>query len=260
MIDRSQDALLRAVDISKNYGGAVAVKGVTLDLAGGEIAGLIGPNGAGKSTLFDILAGDQRPTSGQVLLRGRAVQEEATHRRLAAGLARTFQIPRPFAAMSVVENVMLGAASHPGERLWPNWLSPTRVARAETQALARALELLEFVTLAPLAWQPAAVLSGGQRKLLEIARVLMAEPAVILLDEPAAGVSPALLELIVERIRVLHGRGTSFLIVEHNIELVTRLCERVFVMAGGELLCEGSPQAVVRDARVIEAYLGGIAA
>ncbi len=260
MIDRSQDALLQAVDISKNYGGAFAVKGVTLALAHGEIAGLIGPNGAGKTTLFDILAGDQRPSSGQVLLRGRAVQDEATHRRLAAGLARTFQIPRPFAAMSVVENVMLGAQAHPGERLWPSWIAPARVATAEAQAFARAMQLLEFVTLAPLARQPAEVLSGGQCKLLELARVLMAEPAVILLDEPAAGVSPALLEVIVERIRLLHRRGTSFLIVEHNMELVTQLCERVFVMAGGELLCQGNPQAVLRDPRVIEAYLGSVAA
>jgi len=260
MIDRSHDPLLRAVGICMNYGGATAVSDVSLTLASGEIAGLIGPNGAGKTTLFDILAGDQRPSSGQVLLRGRPVQDEATHRRLAAGLARTFQIPRPFGAMSVVENVMLGGPNHPGERLWANWFAPARVARAETQAFARAMELLDFVTLAPLARQPAAVLSGCQRKLLEFARVLMAEPAVILLDEPAAGVTPALLEVIVERIRLLNRQGTSFLIVEHNMELVTQLCQRVFVMAGGKLVCEGSPQAVVRDPRVIEAYLGGIAA
>jgi branched-chain amino acid transport system ATP-binding protein len=254
------EPILRTEAVSKRFGGTLAVNGVTLSIAAGAVAGLIGPNGAGKSTLFDILAGDQRPSSGQVFLRGRAVEAAPVHARLAAGLGRTFQIPRPFAAMSVVENVLLGSQQHDGERVWPNWLAPRRVARTESALLGQAMELLEFLALAPLAQQAAGVLSGGQRKLLELARVLMAQPAVVLLDEPAAGVNPALLELIIERIALLNQRGITFVIVEHNMDLVARLCGEVFVMASGELLCQGAPGDVVQDRRVIDAYLGGVAA
>ncbi len=242
------------------FGGSVAVDSVSLTVAAGSLSGLIGPNGAGKSTLFDILAGDRQPTSGRVFLRGEAVETKPAHARLASGLGRTFQIPRPFAAMTVVENVMLGGRGHSGERVWPNWFARARVARTETAMFGRAMELLEFVTLAPLAHQPARMLSGGQRKLLELARVLMAEPSIVLLDEPAAGVNPALLDVVIDRIAALNRRGIAFLIVEHNMDLVARLCRHVFVMAGGELLTEGRPQDVVRDARVIDAYLGGIPA
>ncbi len=252
--------ILEAVALVKRFGGATAVDDVSLAVSAGEIAGLIGPNGAGKSTLFDLLAGGQRPTSGRILLKGAAVETAPAHARLGAGLGRTFQIPRPFAAMSLVENVMLGGQHHPGEKVWPNWLRASRVARAEAASFARAMELLEFLTLAPLAYAPAAVLSGGQRKLLELARVLMAEPAVVLLDEPAAGVAPALLDLIMDRIAALNARGITFLIVEHNMELVAELCRHVFVMAGGRLLTQGTAAEVVADARVIDAYLGGVAA
>jgi branched-chain amino acid transport system ATP-binding protein len=251
---------LRAVDISMRFGGAVAVDRVSLELRAGEIAGLIGPNGAGKSTFFDILAGDLRPSAGRVLLYGEPVEARPAHTRLGAGLGRSFQIPRPFAGMTVVENVMAGAQRHAGERIWPNLLTPARIARTEAALLARAMELLDFVTLAPLAREPARVLSGGQRKLLELARLLMAEPSVVLLDEPAAGVHPALLELIMQRIRSLNSGGMTFLIVEHNMDLIARLCTRVFVMAAGALVCEGGPAAVVRDPRVVEAFLGGAAA
>ncbi len=238
------------------FGGSAAVDGVSLALAAGDLSGLIGPNGAGKSTLFDILAGDRRPTSGRVLLRGESVERQPTHARLAAGLGRTFQIPRPFAALTVLENVMLGCQHHLGEHVWPNWLAPGRVARLETAAAARALEILEFMTLHKLAHNPAGILSGGQRKLLELARVLMAEPSVVLLDEPAAGVNPALLDTIIERIALLNRRGMTFLIVEHNMDLVARLCRHVFVMTRGALLCEGRPHEAIADPRVIDAYLG----
>jgi branched-chain amino acid transport system ATP-binding protein len=252
--------VLQAVAVSKRFGGTLAVDEVSLAVQAGTIAGLIGPNGAGKTTLFDILAGAQQPTSGRVYLRGQALDSQPVHARVAAGLGRTFQIPRPFAGMTVVENVMLGCQRHVGERIWPNWLSPKRVARTETQVLGRAMEWLEFMTLAPLANQPARVLSGGQRKLLELARLLMAEPSVVLLDEPAAGVNPVLLDTIIARIAALNQRGITFLIVEHNMELVAELCRQVFVMAAGKMLCQGPPRDVVRDPRVIDAYLGGLAA
>ena len=253
-------AILEAVAVTQRFGEALAVDGVSLAIAGGEIAGLIGPNGAGKTTLFDILAGDRRPTAGAVRLNGRAVERKPADARLAAGLGRTFQIPRPFGALTVAENVMLGRQGHPGERVWPNWLASARVQRAERETYERAMELLELVTLAPLAQEPARNLSGGQRKLLELARVLIAEPAIVLLDEPSAGVHPALLETIAARVAALNAAGMTFLIIEHNLELVARLCSHVYVMAAGRLLCEGTPSEVVRDARVIEAYVGGRAA
>ena len=253
-------AILAAEALTKRFGGVVAVDGVSLAVRQGEIAGLIGPNGAGKTTFFDLLAGDQSATSGGILLKGRRVGRAGAPSRIAAGLGRTFQIPRPFGEMSLVENVMLGAQGQAGERIWANWLTPGSVAREERAAFSKAMELLDFVTLAPLAREPARKLSGGQRKLLELARVLMADPAIILLDEPAAGVNPSLLEVIIARIIEINRRGATFLVIEHNMDMVARLCGRVFVMANGRLLCEGAPDAVARDPRVIAAYLGGVAA
>ena len=225
----------------------------------GRITGLIGPNGAGKTTLFNLIAGSLRPTAGAITFEGRDIAHAPAHRRLALGLGRTFQIPRPFAAMTVLENVLLAAQAQRGERPFANWLAPRAVAAEERRNIARAREIIDFLALARLAAEPAAVLSGGQRKLLELARVLMAEPRLVLLDEPAAGVNPTLLETIIDRIRDLHARGISFLIVEHNLDLVARLCSEVHVMAGGRLLASGPPEAVTRDKRVIEAYLGGAA-
>ncbi len=240
-----------------HFGGVKVLNAVSLALAAGDLSGLIGPNGAGKSTFFDVLAGARRPTCGQVFMRGKEIEMCAAHTRLPMGMGRTFQIPHPFATLSVLENAMLGCQRHPGEGILANWFTYERVVRFETAAQARAMEILEFVTLAKHAHQPAGILSGGQRKLLELARVLMAEPAVILLDEPAAGVNPALLDVIMERIAVLNGRGMTFLIVEHNMDLIARLCRHVFVMSAGTVLCEGKPDEVARDGRVIDAYLGG---
>ncbi|SEP94083.1 amino acid/amide ABC transporter ATP-binding protein 1, HAAT family [Faunimonas pinastri] len=254
------EPLLVAEGIVKRFGGVAAVDGVSFALRRGEILGLIGPNGAGKTTLFDCLAGSQSPSEGRILMRGRPVERLPAWRRLEAGLGRTFQIPRPFPEMTVLENVLLGRQGAAGETILPNWLQPGRVRREEAESRERAMVLLDFVTLAKLANEPARVLSGGQRKLLELARVLMAEPEAILLDEPAAGVNPSLLEVIMERIRDLNARGTTFLLIEHNMDMVARLCGRVLVMASGQLLMTGTHDEVVRDRRVVDAYLGGVAA
>jgi branched-chain amino acid transport system ATP-binding protein len=250
------EPILHAHSVSKRFGDRLVVDRVCLEIAAGDVVGLIGPNGAGKTTLFDMLAGDQRPTAGRIILHGKAVDQSPAHARLAAGLGRTFQIPRPFGAMTVLENVMLGHPDHAGERILANWFAPWRVGRCETAAARRAMELLDFVTLAPLAQQPARSLSGGQRKLLDLARLLMAGPSLMLLDEPAAGVNPALLEVIAERIGALNRQGMTFLIVEHNMDLIARLCGRVHVLAAGAMICEGTAHEVVRDPRVIDAYLG----
>jgi len=251
--------MLELSGLSRRFGGARAVDQVTLTLPPGRITGLIGPNGAGKTTLFNLIAGSLRPSAGRVRFEGRDISRAPPHRRLRLGLGRTFQIPRPFAAMTVLENVLLAAQGQRGERPFANWLAGRAVAAEERRNLARAREIIAFLHLDRLAASPAAALSGGQRKLLELARVLMAEPRLVLLDEPAAGVNPSLLETIIDRIRALHAGGLSFLIVEHNLDLVARLCSQVHVMAAGRLLVSGPPEEVTRDPRVIEAYLGGAA-
>ncbi len=231
-----------AENIEKRFGGVAAVDNVSLVVRSNEIVGLIGPNGAGKTTLFDLLAGE--PASeppGAYSWMMSAVERAPAHARIGCGLGRTFQIPRPFVGMTLVENVMLGGRGQSGEKPWPNWLTPGRVAREERAIFEKAMALLDFVTLAPLAHQPARVLSGGQRKLLELARIMMAEPKILLLDEPAAGVNPSLLEVIIERIAAINRQGAAFLIIEHNMDMVARLCGHVFVMASGRMLCEGTP-------------------
>lgn len=252
--------LIAARDLVKRFGGVRAVDGMSITLCRGEMAGLIGPNGAGKTTLFNLLAGSLKPTSGSIRIGGQEVAQEGPERRIARGVGRTFQIPRPFAEMTVLENVLTGGQRQAGEHIWKNFLRPGRVAAQEREAVDKARALLDFVTLSGLESEPARVLSGGQRKLLELARILMADPEVILLDEPAAGVNPSLLELIIDRVLELNAQGKSILLIEHNMEMVARLCGRVVVMATGKFLTEGAPDVVARDPAVIEAYLGGVAA
>jgi branched-chain amino acid transport system ATP-binding protein len=248
--------VLRVSGLTRRFGGAVAVDDVTLAVEAGSITGLIGPNGAGKTTLFNLIAGSLAPTAGAILLDGRDIAAQPAHQRLARGLGRTFQIPRPFPAMTVLENVLVGAQGQLGETILPNWLRPRAVARQEGDLVRRARDILGFLDLARLEAEPAARLSGGQRKLLELARVLMARPRLVLLDEPAAGVNPSLLRDIMERIRALNAGGMTFLIVEHNMDLVAGLCGVAHVMAGGRLLASGTPAEVTADARVLDAYLG----
>ncbi len=250
---------LEAREVVKAFGGVRAVDGMSISLARGELLGLIGPNGAGKTTLFNLLAGSLRPTSGAILIGGRDMTAAGPDARIGSGVGRTFQIPRPFAEMTVLENVLTGGQRQSGERAWLNIVRPGRIAAEERAAVEKARALLDFVTLSRLEGEPARVLSGGQRKLLELARILMADPDTILLDEPAAGVNPTLLELIIDRVLELNARGTSILLIEHNMEMVARLCSRVVVMAGGTYLTEGSPQDIARNPAVVDAYLGGVA-
>jgi branched-chain amino acid transport system ATP-binding protein len=243
-------------DVSRRFGGHLAVDSISFQVRPGTITGLIGPNGAGKTTLFNLIAGALPPTGGRIALGSRRLDGQPAHQVLRAGVARTFQIPRPFVAMTVLENLMLAGQDQPGERFWTNWLRPVAVADGERALRARARELIDFVGLGALIGAPARVLSGGQRKLLELARALMTAPRLLLLDEPAAGVNPVLLEAIAERIVALHRAGVTILLVEHNLDLVMRLCRPVLVMAGGRLLLEDDPDAVRADPRVVEAYLG----
>jgi branched-chain amino acid transport system ATP-binding protein len=249
--------VIAVADLVKSFDSLRAVDGVSFSLEPGSITGLIGPNGAGKTTLFNTIAGVFRPTSGTITLGGARIDGLPPDRLFARGLARTFQIPRPFAAMTVLENVMLAAPGQAGERFWENWLRHGGVRRDERALRARAMEALAFTNLDRLATAPARTLSGGQHKLLELARVLLAEPKIILLDEPAAGVTPALMETLVEKIVALNRRGITFLIIEHNMDLVMSICRPILVMAQGKLIMQGDADAVRADPRVIDAYLGG---
>ena len=249
--------MLEVLAVSRHFGGILAVDSVSMAVRRGEIVGLIGPNGAGKTTLFNCIAGTVRPSAGQILLGGAAIEREPAHARLGRGLGRTFQIPRPFPQMTLIENLLVAAKNQTGEHMLANWFQVARVAREERAHVERAMALLEFVALDKLAHEPARILSGGQRKLLELARIMMADPAIVLLDEPAAGVNPSLCETIISRIAEINRGGVAFLIIEHNMDLVARLCRHVFVMASGRLLAEGAPGDVIRDSRVVEAYLGG---
>jgi branched-chain amino acid transport system ATP-binding protein len=251
--------LLVAEGVTKTFGGHQAVNQVSFSLKSGSIAGLIGPNGAGKTTLFNCLAGSLKPTSGRILLDGRSIGGLPPCDVFSAGLARTFQIPRPFPEMSVLDNVMVAAKDQAGERLWNNWLRPALVAQQERAAREAARHWLSFVGLSELETKPARILSGGQRKLLELARVMVSKPKLVLLDEPGAGVNPVLLNQIVEKVAALNAEGTTFLIIEHNMDLVASLCLPVLVMAQGRLLLSGDATTVMSDPRVIEAYLGNAA-
>ncbi len=251
------ELILRGVRLIKDFGGLRAVDEASFEVQKGTITGLIGPNGAGKTTLFNLITGFLRPDAGQVFFRGQEITGWPPYRVFHLGLARTFQIPREHRLMTVLENLMLVPPGQGGERFWNNWLRPGLVQAQEEAIRAKALGVLEFVELAHLKNEFAGNLSGGQRKLLELARVLMADPLLILLDEPGAGVNPTLMRKLASKIEELRNRGITFLIIEHDMDLVMRLCNPVIVMSEGKRLAEGTPEEVRKDPRVLEAYLGG---
>ena len=249
-------ALLRVRDVAKRFGGLRALDGVTLDVRGGTITGLIGPNGAGKTTLFDVISGLTRPDAGEISLGEYRLDGRSADAIARLGITRTFQIPRPLARLTVLDNLLVYAKDQRGERLRALAVGWRAIAADERALTSRALDILELTELAHLRDAPAATLSGGQKKLLELARALMAAPSLVLLDEPGAGVNPTLMRSLVAVLRALHARGISFLLIEHDMDLIAELCDPVIVMAAGRRLVEGPFADVRRDPRVLEAYLG----
>ena len=255
---QGDEALLSIRGVTKRFGGFTAVDAMSFDLRPGVIAGLIGPNGAGKTTLFNMIAGLSKPDEGKVLLDGVPIQGRPPHRIFAAGLSRTFQIPHPFREMSVLENVMMVPLKQAGELFWNNWLRPGTVARQERETRVRAEEVIDFCGLSRVRGDRANTLSGGQLKLLELARVLMADPKIILLDEPAAGVNPTLMMTLIDKIKALNARGYTFLIIEHNMDVVMSICDPVLVMSQGRLLYQGDGAGARQNKDVLNAYLGDL--
>ena len=252
--------LLSVSRVTKRFGGVEALADCTLSVAEGSITGLIGPNGAGKTTLFNVVSGLTSADRGEIHLGVDRLNGLPPHAIARRGVGRTFQIPRPLARMTVLENVLVYAHEQPGEGLARVFAAPGRVRAAERAVRERALAILASMDLAHLAAARAETLSGGQKKLLELARALMGEPRMILLDEPGAGVNPTLMRSLVDTIRALRAAGRTFLLIEHDMDLVTELCDPVIVMAQGRKLVEGPFAEVRRDPRVLEAYLGTTAA
>ncbi len=244
-------------DLHMHFGGIRAVDGASLSIENGAITGLIGPNGAGKTTLFNVIAGMHRPTSGHVYLEGEEITGLPPHELFAKGVLRTFQIAHEFSTLTVRENLMTVPGGQSGERLRNVWLRPGRIRAEEAALRAKADEVIEFLKLDAVADELAGNLSGGQKKLVELGRTMMAEPRVVLLDEVGAGVNRTLLKEISGAILRLNlHRGYTFCIIEHDMELISLLCDPVIVMVEGKVLTQGSAPVIQADERVVEAYLG----
>ncbi len=249
-------ALLEVQEVSRSFYGVHALEGVNLSVETGRITGLIGPNGAGKTTLFNCISGVVPPDSGTIRFDGRDITGWRPDRIAAAGLVRTFQIARGFPRLSVYENLLLYGDRQPGERVGVALLKPAIALRREGELVERAYGVAKRLNLVRVLNDPAASLSGGQKKLLEIGRVLMASPKLIMLDEPVAGVNPTLTREIAGHLRGLVGEGVTILLIEHHMDTIAELCDRVVVLAEGRNLADGSFDEVAHDAAVQEAYMG----
>lgn len=251
------DTILQIEDVSRSFGGLQAVSHCSFDVRQGHITGLIGPNGAGKTTVLNLIAGELHPDSGQIVFEGANIAGKLPYEVARKGVARTFQLARELAELTVLENLLMAPYPQSGENFFRALWQGKAVRRQEAELKERARRLLELVGLYSLRNDLAGSLSGGQKKLLELARVMMTRPNLLLMDEPAAGVNPALMERLLQYIRLLRDEmGVTVLIIEHNLGIVESLCEDVIVMAVGTVLARGAMSELRENTEVIEAYLG----
>jgi branched-chain amino acid transport system ATP-binding protein len=251
------EPILSVQQVTKRFGGLDALTGASFDVLPGSITALIGPNGAGKTTLFNVVSGFYAPDDGRISYDGARIDGKKPHVIAKRGLVRTFQLTKALTHMSVLDNLMLSAPWQPGEHLWRLFVSPRSVRMRENEVETTAMELLRFVHLETHAKEYAGTLSGGQRKLLEFARALMPSPMMVMLDEPTAGVNPTLAGQLLEHMRLLRrDLGVTFLLIEHDMEVVMNVSDRVVVMSEGHVIADGPPEAIRRNPEVIDAYLG----
>ncbi|MBI9091687.1 MAG: ABC transporter ATP-binding protein [Desulfobacterium sp.] len=248
--------MLELKNVRKSFGGLIAVNDVSFDLGDVGISGLIGPNGSGKTTLFHLISGFYKLDSGTISLKGEPISGLPPHAISQLGLSRTFQQTRVLPFLSTLDNLISAAPNQLGENLLPLFFMAKKVRQEEALNREKAMEILEQLKLSDLATLPAGDLSYGQQKLLELGRVLMADPALIILDEPTAGINPSLIRSLVTTLKQLRDKGIKIFLVEHNMPLVAELCEKIYVMDSGALIFSGSPEEVQGNKRVIEAYLG----
>ena len=248
---------LTVSSINKSYGKLEILKDVSLSVPAGARVGIIGPNGAGKSTLFAVIGGSVQPDSGSIVLEDKTLTDMRPQARAELGLVRTFQVARPFQHLTVRDNLVVAAANQYGQTLIGTLVGGARVRREQDAIRARVEELLKFLKLDKVADNLAGRLSGGQRKLLELGRALMVKPSLILLDEPFAGVNPVLFGEISERIVELNQKGIGFLVIEHNIQALSRIVSEMYVLVQGSVLAHGAPDEVLAIQEVQHAYMGG---
>lgn len=249
--------MLSVRGVEKSFGGIRAVDGCSLKVETRTIVGVIGPNGAGKTTLFNLISGFEKPDNGSIIFKGENIEDVTSFEIARRGLIRTFQLSKALTKLTVEENMMLAPQFQHGERIWNVWLRPNEVKRQEEENRKKAISLLEFFGLLPLKDEYAGALSGGQKRLLEIARALMAEPKMLLLDEPFSGVNPTLAKKILKHIRDLRkDNGMTFLIIEHDMHIIMQLSDFIYVLNKGKVIASGTPEEVRTDKRVLDAYIG----